>query len=216
VSSKDKLIDATVELLWERGFGATSPAAIQQRAGVGQGPMYHHFTGKADLAAAALERIVGQMSRDTDAVLAAGGTAVARVRAYLDLDRRPLRGCRLGRLAQEPDVLAQPRLREPIGAFFNGLRDRITEVLAAGLRAGQVRAGTDPRAVASTVVATVQGGYVGARAELSEDVYQLAVDGLKFLLAGIDLAGIDLAGIDRAGPPARPGADASVPAGAGR
>jgi TetR/AcrR family transcriptional repressor of nem operon len=50
------LVTSAQELLWERGYTATSPRAIQDRAGVGQGSMYHHFGGKADLARAALER----------------------------------------------------------------------------------------------------------------------------------------------------------------
>ena len=44
--SKQKLVAATCKLLSERGFEATSPVMIQQRSGVGQGSMYHHFPGK--------------------------------------------------------------------------------------------------------------------------------------------------------------------------
>jgi TetR/AcrR family transcriptional repressor of nem operon len=38
---------STRELRWERGYAATSPRAILDRAGAGQGSMYHHFAGKA-------------------------------------------------------------------------------------------------------------------------------------------------------------------------
>ena len=44
--SKQKLVAAACKLLSERGFEATSPVMIQQRSGVGQGSMYHHFPGK--------------------------------------------------------------------------------------------------------------------------------------------------------------------------
>ena len=44
--SKQKLVAAGCALLAERGFEATSPVMIQQRSGVGQGSMYHHFPGK--------------------------------------------------------------------------------------------------------------------------------------------------------------------------
>lgn len=50
IDTAGKLIEATQELLWERGYVGTSPRAIQQRAGAGQGSMYHHFGGKPDLA----------------------------------------------------------------------------------------------------------------------------------------------------------------------
>jgi AcrR family transcriptional regulator len=44
--SKQKLVAAACKLLSERGFEATSPVMIQQRSGIGQGSMYHHFPGK--------------------------------------------------------------------------------------------------------------------------------------------------------------------------
>ena len=53
MDTRDQLIDSTRELLWERGYVGTSPKAIQQRAGAGQGSMYHHFAGKKELALAA-------------------------------------------------------------------------------------------------------------------------------------------------------------------
>ena len=64
MSTPDRLIEATRELLWERGYVGTSPKAIQQRAGAGQGSMYHHFAGKPDLALAAIRRTAEEM-RDT-------------------------------------------------------------------------------------------------------------------------------------------------------
>ena len=46
MSSRDQLTEAMAELLWERGYAATSPRDVMERAGVGQGSMYHHFSGK--------------------------------------------------------------------------------------------------------------------------------------------------------------------------
>lgn len=50
MSTAERLIEATQELLWARRYVGTSPRAIQRQAGVGQGSMHHHFTGKPDLA----------------------------------------------------------------------------------------------------------------------------------------------------------------------
>ncbi|MYZ14653.1 helix-turn-helix domain-containing protein, partial [Streptomyces sp. SID337] len=41
MSTPERLIESTRELLWERGYVGTSPKAIQQHAGAGQGSMYH-------------------------------------------------------------------------------------------------------------------------------------------------------------------------------
>src|SRR3954468_17749100 len=51
MSTPERLIESTRELLWERGYVGTSPKAILERSGAGQGSMYHHFKGgKPDLA----------------------------------------------------------------------------------------------------------------------------------------------------------------------
>lgn len=53
--SRQKLIAATRELLSERGYSATSPKMILERAKLGQGSLYYHFAGKEDLAVATIE-----------------------------------------------------------------------------------------------------------------------------------------------------------------
>lgn len=56
MNTAERLIESAQALLWERGYVGTSPRAIQERAGAGQGSMYHHFRGKPDLALAAMRR----------------------------------------------------------------------------------------------------------------------------------------------------------------
>lgn len=182
MNTRDQLIDATAELLWERGYSATSPAMIQKRAGVGQGSMYHHFTGKADLAAAAMRRVAAQMRAEVLAAIDGRETVIDRLHAYLDLERRPLLGCRLGRLVQDPDVVAQAELSQVALEFFAWLRRWVTDELTTGQRRGELRPDFEPAEVAALLVATIQGGYVLARAERDPDVQTLAIAGAKRLI----------------------------------
>ena len=46
MESRERLVVAMSELMWERGYAATSPRGVRERSGVGQGSMYHHFPGK--------------------------------------------------------------------------------------------------------------------------------------------------------------------------
>ncbi|MBO8188935.1 TetR/AcrR family transcriptional regulator [Streptomyces sp. DW4-2] len=177
-----KLIETTQELLWERGYVGTSPRAIQQRAGVGQGSMYHHFGGKPDLARAAVRKSAEEMRAAADADLSREGMARERVRAYLSRERAVLRGCRVGGLAQDPDVIADPGLRAPLRETFDWLRGRLTEVLEEGRAAGEFGPGFDPAATAATIVAVVQGGYVLARSADDPGPFHQAADGLLRLL----------------------------------
>ncbi|MEN3540749.1 TetR/AcrR family transcriptional regulator [Microbispora sp. ZYX-F-249] len=183
MSASDRLIESTRELLWERGYVGTSPRAIQQRAGAGQGSMYHHFSGKPDLALAAIGRTAEEMRAGVEEILGGPGTAVERVSAYLRREREVLRGCPIGRLTQDPEVMADPALRRPVEETFGWLRDRLAAVLAEGRDRGEFDACLDPARTAATVVAVLQGGYVLARAAGSPEPFHEAADGVLALLS---------------------------------
>ncbi|GHG09444.1 hypothetical protein GCM10018791_23330 [Streptomyces zaomyceticus] len=63
MSTSERLIEATREPLWERGYVGTSPKAVQRAACAGQGSMYHHFAGKPDLTLPAPPRPRATVSR---------------------------------------------------------------------------------------------------------------------------------------------------------
>ncbi len=52
-----RLLEATVELLVERGFAGTSTTLVSERAGVSRGAQLHHFPTKNDLVVAAVEHL---------------------------------------------------------------------------------------------------------------------------------------------------------------
>jgi TetR/AcrR family transcriptional regulator, transcriptional repressor for nem operon len=183
VNARERLIDSTRELLWERGYVGTSPKAIQQRSGAGQGSMYHHFHGKRDLALAAIQRSAADLRARAEADFSGPGTAAERVAAYLRREREALRGCPVGRLTQDPDVMADPDLRRPVEETFGWLRARLAGLLEQGRAHGELAASLDPQAVATALVAVLQGGYVLSRASGSADTYHQAVDGALALLA---------------------------------
>ncbi|MFT4043626.1 MAG: helix-turn-helix domain-containing protein [Gordonia sp. (in: high G+C Gram-positive bacteria)] len=183
--TKDLLIESTRELLWDRGYTATSPRAILDAAGVGQGSMYHHFRGKEQLAVAAIERNAEQMRAQIRAELATPGTAIERIGRYLHRERDILKGCRFGKLAQDREVTASDALRTPVNELFAWLRGELAGVIADGQRAGELPTGLDATRVAATIAATLQGGYVLARAAGDAAAFDAAIDGVLDLLTAI-------------------------------
>ncbi|MFK0215876.1 TetR/AcrR family transcriptional regulator [Streptomyces sp. NPDC090298] len=183
MNASERLIEATRELLWERGYVGTSPKAVQQAAGAGQGSMYHHFAGKQDLALAAIRRSAEELGAAAEAVLGGGDSAYARVEAYLLRERDVLRGCPVGRLTMDPEVIADPGLRAPVEEVLGRVRGRLAEVVREGVDSGEFSPALDPDEIAASVLATVQGGYVLARATGSRAPFDSAVRGLLALLA---------------------------------
>ncbi|MDP9116770.1 MAG: TetR/AcrR family transcriptional regulator [Actinomycetota bacterium] len=184
MDTADRLITSTQDLLWERGYVGTSPKAIQERAHAGQGSMYHHFSGKPALAAAAIRRSATELRTEGERQLCGPGSALERISAYLLREREVLRGCRIGRLTQDPDVVADPDLRAPVDETFRWLQSRLAQVLAQGQREGEIDPDLDPADVGSAIAAVLQGGYVLARAAQSVEPFDRAVKGVLTLLAG--------------------------------
>lgn len=183
MTTRDDLIEATRGLMWERGYGATSPREILEAAGAGKGSMYHHFQGKEALAQAAIERNTDQMKTQVAVSLGSGSNAVERVRAYLTRDHEAvMKGCQFGRLVQEPEVIDSSILRTEVGEMFAWIRGQLAAVIAAGVDSGEFRPGLDPVRTAAAIAATLQGGYVLARAAQDASVFDDAVEGVLALL----------------------------------
>jgi AcrR family transcriptional regulator len=186
--TRDHLIATTRELLWDRGYAATSPRAVLDRAGVGQGSLYHHFRGKQELAAAALAATAEELLATAERDLTGGdppGTARDRLRAHLLRSRDVLRGCPVGRMAADPDVLDSAVLREVVAATFERLRGHVVALLRAAADGGELHG--RPEDLADTLLAVVQGGYVLARAAGDPQPFADATEGAAQML--VTLAG---------------------------
>jgi TetR/AcrR family transcriptional regulator, transcriptional repressor for nem operon len=164
VDTRELLVETMSDLLWERGYADTSPRDVRDRSGVGQGSLYHHFPTKRDLAVAALERNVASLLPAL-ADLDGPGDPLARIEAYLVRPRDALRGCKVGRMTQDPQVREDPVLIAPVAAAFADAHDHWTRALREAVAAGQLPADLDPERLARTLMAVIQGGYVLAIAQ---------------------------------------------------
>jgi AcrR family transcriptional regulator len=185
VETVERLIRSTQELLWERGYVGTSPKAIQAAADAGQGSMYHHFSGKAELAKTAIERSGAELRAAAEEQFSGDGTSTQKITNYLRRDRDVLKGCRMGRLTSDPDLMADPVLRAPVAETFQWIRSRLTEIIAEGKESGEYPQRLDPARTAATIAAVLQGGYVLARAADSQEPFDLAIEGLVDLLGAL-------------------------------
>lgn len=185
-STRQALLDSAKALLWRFGYEAMSPRRILAESGAGQGSLYHHFPGKAALAAAALEEVSTEMKAAMDALFDAAPDPLTAVHRFLDIPFDPLKGCRLGRLANEAAVAdpdqADPALRAPLDRFFAAARARIADALRAAEAQGRLRPGQDAGMLATAMLAAVQGGFVLSRIHQDPESMRQAVAGAHLLL----------------------------------
>lgn len=79
--------------------------------------------------------------------------------------------------------MADPQLRAPVDETLTLLQAKLTAVLDEGRAAQELPAELDTAALAATIVAVLQGGYVLARAAAAPGPFDQAVSGVLSLLA---------------------------------
>ena len=80
-----RLLEATVELLVERGYAGTSTTLVSERAGVSRGAQLHHFPTKQDLVVAAVQHLTEVRGAELAAAAESLPTGAQRTRAVLQM-----------------------------------------------------------------------------------------------------------------------------------
>src|ERR1700744_5234043 len=82
--SRQRLMDAAHELIWNYSYGAVTIDAICERAGVKKGSFYYFFDSKSDLAIAAIEAWWDIRHALIRELFRAEVPPLERIRRYLD------------------------------------------------------------------------------------------------------------------------------------
>ncbi|GAA1477245.1 TetR family transcriptional regulator [Nocardioides aestuarii] len=80
---RQRLLEATVEVLVERGFSGTSTTLVSERAGVSRGAQLHHFPTKNDLVVAAVEHLTERRGAELAQTLATVPRGAGRTKAVV-------------------------------------------------------------------------------------------------------------------------------------
>jgi AcrR family transcriptional regulator len=180
-NGRGKLVAATKELLWERGYEQMSPRDVLDRSGTGQGSLYHHFPTKLALAEAALKEMVAEEMAAMDAIFAPGKPPLLRLSDYLARRREALRGCRIGRLANET-VMEAPELRRHVSAYLDGVEGLIGQAIAEGQAEKSLATDLDAQALGAVFLSIIEGGFVLARAHWDPARMERALSGAEAVL----------------------------------
>ena len=161
--TREKLITAMKQLLWEKGFDATSPNDVLEKAGVGKGSLYHHFDNKKSLAIAAMLAFSEEMRQELSRDFESNNTGLDKIKLYMSRERDSLKGCRLGRIIQDPS-LSDPDLKKPIADFFSYAQEKIESAIIEAINDKQLAAHTPIKALSTSILSVIQGGYVIGKA----------------------------------------------------
>ncbi|HET7598700.1 MAG TPA: TetR/AcrR family transcriptional regulator [Gemmatimonadales bacterium] len=191
-ATRERLVDVAMRLFWLKGYGATSIAHILHEAGANSGSLYHFFPTKQDLLLAVLERYrEGIYPMLLDPAWRGVSDPVERIFALLARYRQALErtdcayGCPIGSLAlelHEPD----PPVRELLAANFAGWTAAVRRCLDQA--ADRLPPGTDRSALASFVLAVMEGGVMQARTHRTLAAFDASVARLRDYFARLEAA----------------------------
>lgn len=166
---RQKLIDAAIHLIRERGYSGTSVDLICAEAGVTKGAFFHYFASKEDIGEAALNAWMGRWFQHLDsAALDAIDDPLDRVNALFDLMTRAylhpdtLNGCLVGTIAQEL-APTNRRLGEVCHSHLESWLENTTQLLADAKQEKQTTREFDPRSLALHMMSIVQGSLLVAK-----------------------------------------------------
>ena len=165
--------------MMERGYNGFSFRDVAAEVGIKSASIHYHFPTKAELAEAAARDSREWCSRALADLSATDAPGL--LSAYGDLFVAMLkeRGsvCLGGVLATDAATLP-PQVKTEVERFFLGHREWVGTVLRHGQRMGEIRPDIDPNAFAETIVSSIEGAMMVARAtdkpaHLSETIDQL-------------------------------------------
>jgi AcrR family transcriptional regulator len=163
--TRDNIIRKAAALFNQHGFAGSSMADIMAATGLQKGGIYRHFESKEQLAVEALDYAVDLMGRRFAEALEGKTHALDRLNAIVSVfaavphDPPVPGGCPVMNAGIENDD-GNPVLRERARAAMEGLRALVIRVTERGRERGEVRAGVDPQALASMMIASLEGGVM--------------------------------------------------------
>lgn len=183
--ARQKLLDAALAVIREKGYVATTVDELCARAGVAKGSFFHHFDGKEALAVAAANywsEMTGELF--AHAPYHAHRDPLDRVLGYIDFRRALLQGgvpdftCLVGTMVQEI-YETHPAIRDACDDSISSHAEKIEIDIADAMRQRGIRAGWTAKSLALHTQAVLQGAFILAKAKGGADIAISSVDHLR-------------------------------------
>ena len=166
--TRQRIVEHAAPVFNQRGYAGASMRDLVAATGLEKGGLYNHFGSKEALALAAFdhavtlvgERLSEARASETDAVK----QLVAVIRAFAQWVRKPVLpgGCPIMNTAIEADD-TNPELRAHARDAMTQLQRLIGSIVKHGVDAREIDAATDPYALASIVISSLEGALMLSR-----------------------------------------------------
>jgi len=180
--TKTLLLEAGIELMYEKGYTNTGIQEVLQRVGVPKGSFYHYFESKEDFALAIIEQHQRNSRAKIERTLEnAELSPITRLRNFCNECKQDLeasncrKGCLIGNLSQEMADQSE-RLRSALSGVMARWRDYFSTCIQEGQATGEISQAWPAAKMAELFLCGWEGAIMRSKSSKTPEPMNLFID----------------------------------------
>jgi len=169
--TRRKIVEAAAPIFNKHGYEGSSLSALMEATGLKKGGIYRHFASKEELAAEAFDYTWEQAWKARLLHLEDKSTGVAKLKQlianFVDYRSSVPGGCPVLNTAIDADD-GNPVLRARVEKALQSWKSRLQKIVKQAAGRHELRSDVDPKAVATLIIATLEGALMIARIERAD------------------------------------------------
>ena len=178
-ASRERIVERAAELFAERGVAGTSLDDVLAAAGAGKSQLYHYFSGRDDLVAAAVglrcTQVLAGLTQALGSVASLAELEQALNGFAAGFEQMGMPGCPIGSLAADV-AESNEGARQQAAAAFDAWERLFADALERMRQQGELRADASPAALATALLASLEGGMVLSQTRKDAASLHIAVE----------------------------------------
>ena len=178
-ASRERIVERAAELFAERGVAGTSLDDVLAAAGAGKSQLYHYFSGRDDLVAAAVglrcTQVLAGLTQALGSVASLAELEQALNGFAAGFEQMGMPGCPIGSLAADV-AESNEGARQQAAAAFDAWERLFADALERMRQQGELRADASPAVLATALLASLEGGMVLSQTRKDAASLHVAVD----------------------------------------
>ena len=170
--TRQKIVEAAAPIFNKRGYEGSSLRDLMEATGLKKGGIYRHFSSKEELAAEAFDYTweAAWNARLLHVDEKAKGLEKLKqlIANFIDHKSPVAGGCPILNTATDADD-GNPILRTRVAKALRSWLSRLQSMVKQAQERGEARPGIDPKAVATLIVASLEGALMMSRLQRSDD-----------------------------------------------
>jgi TetR/AcrR family transcriptional regulator, transcriptional repressor for nem operon len=178
-ASRERIVERAAELFAERGVAGTSLDEVLAAAGAGKSQLYHYFHGRDELVEAAVglrcAQVLAGLTQALGSVASLTELEQALAGFVAGFEQMGLPGCPIGSLAAEVAERNEGARRQAATAF-DAWEQLFADTIGRMRERGELRADASPGALATALLASIEGGMVLSQTRKDPTSLRIAVE----------------------------------------